>query len=281
VRQLNIGFVGAGKVGTSLAGYLAFRGLTISGFFVQTDTLQLKTNFKTYSDFDAFLEATDVIFLTVRDNQIESVAEEIARRVDDLSGKTFAHTSGSNSLKVLKVLEEKYADIFTMHPLQTFSHMFIDPHQMTDMHLFVESGKGIAIEHILNHLGNPAHKISSEGKSTYHCAASIISNLTTGLIDLGFELMEQLGVDREDSQEAFKALAMQSIKNIMDNGTHDSLTGPVPRGDYTTVAKHLSVLDANQKEIYLPLARRTLEMSRDRLDDATYDAFTEIIGGKN
>ncbi len=274
---MNIGFVGAGRAGTNLAKYFAESGLNISGFFVRKNTSLQNFPFKLFLNLNLFIQECDVIFLTVQDDKIVSVVNQLSNLNEDFTGKAFAHTSGSNSVSQLDPLLEKGASIFTFHPLQSFSSMEIDIDMMRNMHVFLENGKNSFAEEILKNIGNPSHNILTEDKSKYHCAASIISNLSTGLIDLGFELMEDLGVNREDSREAFRALIEGTNSNILKHGTKDALTGPISRGDFTTVQKHLNILDDEQSALYRLLAMRTLRLAESKITQEQYKKIEEQL----
>lgn len=277
MTQLNIGFVGAGRAGTNLAKYFAESGLNISGFFIRKNASLQEFPFKLFTNLTLFIKECDVIFLTVQDDKIVSVVNQLSNLNEDFTGKAFAHTSGSNSVSQLNPLLEKGASIFTFHPLQSFSSMKSDTSMLKNMHIFVENGENPSVEEILKTIGNPFHNISTEDKSKYHCAASIISNLSTGLIDFGFELMEDLGVSREESREAFRALIEGTNNNILRHGTKEALTGPISRGDFTTVQKHLDILDEEQSALYRLLAMRTLRLAEGKITPEQYKKIEEQL----
>lgn len=279
--QLKIGFIGAGKVGTNLASYFADNGLIISGFFVRTDTSineEIKKKKFSYStNLKEFIDKTDVIFITVNDDQISAVVEMILQMQMDLSLKTFAHTSGSLSAQVLSLLKEKSAEVFTFHPLQTFSDYCISNQDLKEMHIFVENKESIALIQILDAIKNQHHVIDTQHKSQYHLAASVISNLTTGLIDFGFDLLDEIGMDRENSIEAFRPLILGTTTSILSKGPKLALTGPVSRGDSETVKKHLECLDGDSKLLYILLAKKTLQMSKDRITEEQYNRLFQML----
>lgn len=275
---MKIGFVGAGKVGTNFARYFVSCDLIVSGFFVRTDTSRKETFFDVFEELSQLIHQSDVIFLTVRDDEIQSVVESVKNCGMALAGKAFAHTSGSHSLEDLKPLEKMGASIFTMHPLQTFNSKAVDPELMRKMHVFVENGSSDQLRAILAAIGNPAHEISTEDKSRYHLAASIISNLSTALIDWGFGIMEGIGIEQKDSREAFQSLIEGTINNILADGTVDALTGPVKRGDVHTIEKHLEALDDDQVLMYKLLAKRSLDMAKSSLNEEKYESLSRLLG---
>ena len=161
MTQLNIGFVGAGRAGTNLAKYFAESGLNISGFFIRKNASLQEFPFKLFTNLTLFIKECDVIFLTVQDDKIVSVVNQLSNLNEDFTGKAFAHTSGSNSVSQLNPLLEKGASIFTFHPLQSFSSMKSDTSMLKNMHIFVENGENPSVEEILKTIGNPFHNISN------------------------------------------------------------------------------------------------------------------------
>ena len=53
-----------------------------------------------------------------------------------------------------------------------------------------------------------------------------------------------------------------NIKNIKEKGIIDSLTGPVERGDLSTVIKHCNVLEEKDSELYKLLSIDILEIAK-------------------
>jgi predicted short-subunit dehydrogenase-like oxidoreductase (DUF2520 family) len=70
----------------------------------------------------------------------------------------------------------------------------------------------------------------------------------------------KLGLNEEDALNALKPLIKGNIDNICDKGFSNSLTGPISRGDLSTVKKHLSVLDNQDQELYKRLSINLLKI---------------------
>jgi len=195
----------------------------------------------------------------------------------DLSLKAFAHSSGILAAQVLSPLKEKNAEVFTFHPLQTFSSDNISTKDLKEMHIFVENKESMTLTEILESITNRHHVIDTQHKTQYHLAASVISNLTTGLIDFGFDLLDEIGMDRENSIEAFRPLILGTTNSILSKGPKLALTGPMSRGDVETVKKHLECLDGDSKLLYVLLAKKTLQMSKDKITEEQYDRLFQIL----
>lgn len=109
-------------------------------------------------------------------------------------------------------------------------------------------------------LGNKYFIRSKETSSVYHLANVFVSNLTLSLLDIGTSYLKKLGLNEEEALNAIKPLVQGNIESIMDKGVVNSLTGPVLRGDITTIETHLSVVDKEHKDLYKLLSLNLLKL---------------------
>ena len=58
------------------------------------------------------------------------------------------------------------------------------------------------------------------------------------------------------------------------------LTGPIERNDTTTVKKHLNVLDANEKHIYISVSEAVLALAEQKYSDRDYSEMKKILSGQ-
>ena len=72
------------------------------------------------------------------------------------------------------------------------------------------------------------------------------------------------GFSEENARCALRPLVTGNAEAVMDMGAAKALTGPVSRGDYETVEKHMKVLDGEELEIYRLLSQRLLDMTGDK-----------------
>jgi predicted short-subunit dehydrogenase-like oxidoreductase (DUF2520 family) len=54
---------------------------------------------------------------------------------------------------------------------------------------------------------------------------------------------KSVGISEKDAQKAYLPLVYGSLKNIEKSGSVLSLTGPIARGDYGTIKKHLTAIN--------------------------------------
>src|SRR3569623_545268 len=99
--------------------------------------------------------------------------------------------------------------------------------------------------------------------ASYHCAAALASNYIVAAIDAAAQVLAGAGVSPSQAAQALVPLAEGALRNVVLKGTTDGLTGPVRRGDATTIQRHLEALRTKPEvaEIYRALARRAVEIA--------------------
>ena len=111
-KHVNIAFVGAGKVGCSLARYLADgEEVGLAGFFSRS--AERAREAAAFAGGAAFGSP---------DAAIESVAGKLAQL--DLRGRVVAHCSGATGSSALEACREAGASVASCHPLYSVSSRF-------------------------------------------------------------------------------------------------------------------------------------------------------------
>lgn len=258
---MKIGFIGAGKVGQSLAILLRAQGYTLAGLYTRQVNVQhldqRLSQVKLYSDLAKFIEDSDVIGITVPDDQIDKVVNEIASLQLEVTHKYFFHTSGAHSIESMKLLGNR---IFSLHPLMAFPNVVDDINRFNDIYFgienlsaFIETGLDQVITHYI--------EIQSDQKAKYHAAAAIVSNYLVAVIDFGLNQLMELGIEPNEAQKALWPLIMNTIENVNQLGTKAALTGPIVRGDMGTIGAHISAMNKADLQLYRSIGRYTLHMT--------------------
>jgi predicted short-subunit dehydrogenase-like oxidoreductase (DUF2520 family) len=269
---MNIGFYGAGKVGTSLAIYFKQRGLAVSGFYSRnaaqaTESATLAQT-AAFSTIDAFVQQSDWIFITVSDTYIGDVAAQLAPHV---THHLLFHCSGAAPSTILNV-----PHAYALHPLYAF------PSKETPLHgevLFtLEGGQDVAeIQRQLEVLGNPIQVIDAAQKAKYHAACVIASNYVNGLVYASQQLFQSIGFSEEMAEHAYKHLFLQNAQNIFEHGAVQALTGPIERGDTTTIRKHLTALTAEEQVLYKALGQAVTNIALLKHPNRSYSTIKELL----
>lgn len=288
---MNISFIGAGKVGISFGKFLINNDLNVLGYFDKNiknlnKALEI-TKTKKIQKKEMILKS-DIIFITVNDDNIENVINDSIKEFKRLDNKTFIHMSGAHSSKLLINAYNKGADIYSLHPLQSVSNI---ENAILDFENTVFSVETIneelneSICIILNKLKS-YFEIESDKKAIYHMAACVFSNYLTTIIDFGLELTSSLGIDKDYAFNAMKPLINSTLKNIEKNGVENSLTGPLSRGDKNTIKTHLETYNNNNEEyksFYEFMGIRTLDYIKKNniLSEETINDLTKILEENN
>jgi predicted short-subunit dehydrogenase-like oxidoreductase (DUF2520 family) len=214
--------VGAGRVGRAVAARL--------GGQITTRT--------TTRDLD--VGDAELVVLCVPDRAIPDVAAEIQL------GPWLAHTSGACGLDALDPHERR----FSLHPLQTFA-LDLGPGQLDGAWAAIsgesEQARGAARE-LAELLGVIPFELDDGERPLYHAAAQFASAFLVTLHDVAAELMEAAGAP----SEALVPLMRRTIENGFRH------TGPLVRGDWTTIERHLEAIGARRPDL-LPLYRGLAE----------------------
>jgi predicted short-subunit dehydrogenase-like oxidoreductase (DUF2520 family) len=216
--------VGTGRAGGAIAARLAERGLSVQ------------------SGREALADA-ELVLLAVPDAAIPEVAQRVP------IGPWVAHVSGATSLAAL----EPHVRRFSVHPLQTLSRER-GPEQLDGAWAAVtaETDEAAAIGRWLaDTLGLRPFPLADADKPLYHAGAAMASNFLVTLYRAAARLLEAT----DAPPEALVPLMTRTIENGF------ALTGPIARGDWTTVEAHLRALEERAPDL-VPLYRALAEATR-------------------
>ena len=203
----------------------------------------------------------ELVLLCVPDRAIAEVAAETS------VGPWVAHVSGATPLDAL----DPHVRRFSLHPLQSFSKER-GPEQLDGVWgaVSADDGRGRAVGRWLAEtLGLRPFDLDDDRRAAYHAGAAMASNYLVTLRAAAQSLLDAAGAP----PEALDPL----IRGVMDTGFE--LTGPIARGDWETVERHLAVIRAERpelEELYLVLAEATAPLAGRKLPR---DTVSQGIGG--
>jgi predicted short-subunit dehydrogenase-like oxidoreductase (DUF2520 family) len=216
--------IGSGRAGGAIAGRLAERGVAVT----------------TGRDANP---AADLVLLAVPDAAIAEVARGVA------VGPWVAHISGATSLVAL----DPHRRRFSVHPLQTLTRQS-GPEQLDGAWAAVTAESEEARETarwLAQTLGLHPFDLADADKPLYHAGAVMASNFLVTLYRAAARLLEETGAP----PEALVPLMTRTIENGF------VLTGPIARGDWSTVEAHLRALEQRAPDL-VPLYRALAEATR-------------------
>ncbi len=280
-RINKIGIIGAGKVGTALA-----IALHKNGFNVLIASRSKKSAEKAAKI--ACIEATsikevvkrsDFIFLSVPDGEIVNVAKKIAPIVK--KEQIVAHLSGALPSTIINFLKAK---VISIHPLKSFADPLESSNTMQDT-VFTSEGDKEALKkakEIVAIIGGKFITIKTENKPLYHIAAVLVSNYTVALFYIAKEIFSSIGFSNEDSTFALLKLLKGTTKNIETFGIPSALTGPIERGDISTIKLHLKAIEDNPRLtlIYKIMGSATIDIAEEKgLDKKKANEMRRLLNG--
>ena len=281
---IRFGFIGAGKVGFSLGKYLKENDINVVGYYSRSEhsskEATIFTNTKQYMKLEDLIRNSDAIFITTSDNQIEEVWNEIKGL--SIENKLICHCSGSISSEIFSNISKYGAYGYSIHPMFAISDKYNSYKDLSKAFITIEGHEKYQnyLKELFYSLGNNVAIISRENKPLYHAASVVVSNLVLGLINNGVTYLKECGFSQEMAIEALYPLIEFNIKNIRENGIINSLTGPVERGDLTTVMGHCDVLEDKDKDLYKLLSRDILEIAKLKNVQRNYENLEKYLGGK-
>ncbi len=256
-KSSKIGFIGAGKVGGSLAVAMSQAGYPVVA--VSSRTSESASRFAAliqgciaYTDLQAAVDASDMVFITTSDDAIAMVATSIRWR----AGQGAAHCSGAASLDVLDAVARQGATPGAFHPLQAFSSVENGARSIPGITFGIEGDSAIReyLGTLARDIGGRPVFLNPQDKPLYHLSGVMMGNLLTCLVGISAEIWEHIGYTRADGVSALVPMMRAVAENIETSGIPAAVAGPYPRGDIGTARKHLQALTSQHTEL-LPLYR--------------------------
>lgn len=278
-----ISFIGAGKVGSALGLYFKQKGFQVGGYYSRTyqhavDASNL-TGSKAYSSITELMSDSSMVWITASDDALQLLANEIALLQIPQNIEAFVHTSGVHSSEVLQPIKDAGFSTYCAHPLMAFGNPTESLEQLKGAYFCLDrrmdnlnANDDQYLTHFFDKVGNPTLQIDDDKKELYHCAASVLSNYMVTLVNLSYEMFAKSGMTKSEIKKATDPLLRSTLKNIAESEKmSDALTGPIKRGDKTTIVKHLTALEKNmpnKQTLYKELGKETMAMLQDdRLRD--------------
>lgn len=253
---MEISFIGTGKAAFNLAKYFKEKGHKIKYAFDVDSKKVEEFSFKflsKISSMEILINDSDIVFLTVNDNMIYELWENIKKSINKKS-TIYIHCSGAKK----GLYENEEYHLHSLHPAAPLT----GNSELNDICFGLEDS-GMYKDKIKNFtekMGNRVFLIPKDKKSQYHLANVIVSNLVLSLFEKGTSYLLNCGLNEEEAVALLMPLAKENLQNILKKGIKDSVTGPVSRGDYDVCKNHLEVINNEDEVIYTLLSKNILKI---------------------
>lgn len=251
--MLKVGFIGAGTVGTALAVSLSQKGYKVlavsSRSLASAQKLaQLVPDCQVCQTAQGVADATELVFITTPDDVISKVASEIKWH----KGQDVIHCSGAHSIDILEPVRQLGANVGSFHPLQTFASVNEAINNLPGSTFALEAEEPLLsrLKELASVLNGRWVELKPGDKVLYHTAAVFVSNYLVTLVKLALDLWQGFGVPTKEATESLLPLLKGTMNNIENIGLPDCLTGPIARGDLSTISKHLNALKSKNPSLF-------------------------------
>lgn len=271
-----IGIIGVGKVGETLARLLYRQGYSIGAIHNRTyskaQNLAKQIESVAVNDMLDVVKQCDLIILSVSDDVILSIAQDLAHT--HWQAKGIIHVSGAASMDVLQSLRDVNAMVGSLHPAFPFSSVESSMRGLVGATFAIESSHEVLRQWLLDAIqvfDGQAIEIPAGKKAQYHAALTIASNYMVTLYAVADGLLSEFSNDAMANHHALDTLMSATMRNLVEQGIPDALTGPLVRADMGTLQKHLNTISNNPLlyETYTNLAKLSYPMLSARGIDIT------------
>jgi predicted short-subunit dehydrogenase-like oxidoreductase (DUF2520 family) len=196
----------------------------------------------------AQLLSSNLILFATPDDVMPAVAQSLADALRNtagphaLRGKVALHTSATLDRLVLAPLAKLGAATGSFHPMQAFGGKVIPSLKGVIFGIEGDAKARRAAQSIAKSLGGVPVVIETADKPAYHAAAVMAGGGIYPVLEAGLQLLMSIGFTRQRASQTLIPLLRQIFDNIERIGPRAAWTGPLSRGDYAVVTKHMNAL---------------------------------------
>ena len=218
------------------------------------------------------------------DDRIESLATLLSDRVSSLEGSLVFHLAGRFGLEVLEPLAATGACLAALHPVRSLTDAKISVDEFRGTACVAE-GPAVALDllrPLITSIGGTWLPVDSIDRGLYHASVSIVSNITKAVAWKAQKWQQKAGLPAATAASVTHQLLQSTMVDLARAGAKKTITGPVVRGDTSTIEAHLDAIRDSHPEdidVYRVLARTVLELAQERgdLNEETLERFTNLF----
>ena len=251
--------IGAGRAGRALAHAMRVGGVDVVGVHGRRPDAGI-----TWGEWPAALATATVVLVTVRDGELDGVLRSLLAAPLD-AGAAVLHASGNMEPPALDLLRASGHATGTFHPLLPLTDPTRATEQLRRAWIGIdgdERARAVSRD-LAERMGARVLEIPQGGKARYHAAAVIASNFPVVLLAMATRLLTVSGIQENSARGALSTLLSAAAENLAVMDPAKALTGPVARGDASTVRAHLEALAElpEMLEVYRALSREAIALA--------------------
>lgn len=284
--RLDVGIVGAGRVGAVLGAALHRAGHRVTGAYAVSEASRqraadLLPGVPVTGDIARVIAGCELVVLAVPDDSLAALVTGLSTAGVWQAGQVVFHTSGRYGAAVLDPVLPHHVLPLALHPVMTFTGTVMDLDRLLDCAFGVTAPEPLRPlgEALVLDMGGEPVWVAEDARATYHAALTHGSNHLATLVGQARDILRAAGVERPEL--VLGPLARASLDNALRLGDA-ALTGPVARGDIGTVDGHLHELARLEPELratYVAMARATAlrALASGRLDPSRAEPLLDTL----
>ena len=259
-KATQIGFIGAGNVGGSLAVAMSNAGYPVTAVgsrtFASAQTFAGRISDCTaYENIQEVADRADFVFISTSDDAIKTVCDQVSWR----EGQGVAHCSGAASVDLLQPAVDQGAVAGAFHPLQAFNSVENGVKAIPGVTFGIEGNDAIQsyLRGIASDIKGIPISLRPQDKVLYHVSGVLMGNLLAVLASVAASMGEKFDHTRDEGVRALSPMMPAVSSNLDSVGVPQAVAGPYVRGDIGTVRKHLEAVSSSAPEylaLYIELA---------------------------
>lgn len=270
-KRERINIIGCGNLGKTLGHLLVKNQVATIGSVCNSskastlDAINFMGQGK-YSPSIDELEPADLILITTPDDLIAPICKKLSHNPFIKQGSLVLHCSGSLASDILVPMKEKGCYLASVHPMRSFSKPELSIQHYAGTYCAVEGDEEALpkVHALFQAIGSMTYAINKKQKSLYHASGVFASNYVVTLAEQALSCMNKAGIEHETAMSLIINLMRGTLSNLETTLSPErSLTGPIQRGDVSTLMKHLeSLIDEEQRLLYSVLGEATLALTK-------------------
>lgn len=263
---ITINIIGAGNAGKTIGHLLAKNtSVTLAAVWTRSEQTALAAIQFMGSGFCCIdlssLPPADITLITTPDDHITRTCEAIRSRLKP--GSIVAHCSGSLTSDAL-ISAHSACFTASVHPMHSFARSEVSVKNYAGTYCSLEGHpKALAVlDPLFKSIGSQIFTLKKDKKTLYHAAGVFASNYLITLAQQSLNFLEEAGIENQTAMRIITGLMHNSVTNLEDNLSPAlALTGPIKRGDVSTIRDHLNAFSSvQQKDLYKLLGKATLDI---------------------
>ncbi len=250
---MNLLQIGYGKAGKHMARLFYERGYDVTIALRSLDeSIRCSSEDYNFIKLSEVRGSYDLTLIATNDASISEASEFVSKRV-----KTdFAvHLSGASSIDKLSsfTVKSPKTKCMSIHPNIAFSNDLKSSDWWQGVYFGITFNEVDSFHYVKKYLiydEDYLIVVPDSEKPRYHAAAVLASNLIMPVINASVNIYTAMGISEESARKIASSLAVSSALNLNSTPFKDAITGPIARGDYETVKRHLSNLNGDEKIVY-------------------------------